>query len=503
MSRWLVGFGLLAVSVVLASLSLAETLWGDPHGEIVVGPGKPATIEWVLPGGPAWQDGLRLGQTVLSLTSGIDHGSWRLVATDGVGTYVATFSSFERQLRDSWPLGVAALAFALASLVCFHNRPLASALIVVSIAASAQSLLPTGLVFQSSVAGLLAVVVPAVWLCGWSGWRRSARVATLSVAIVIGIAWLISRSAVPSAFDGMELAREFMFGASVAAIVAFLAERHDWRVGRDLLRHRDWTDLVALGTVLATLVLIAVATELPMMLIASVVGIAVLAYPRLRRRVGDAVDDVVLSDLRSRARLQAVEDERGRIARDLHDSPLQEIAAVIRDLERRGDSGGQANTLRSVAGHLRRVTTELRPPVLDDLGLGAAISYVIDQAAHADETIDVIGEVEPDDPLAPRPPADVELAVFRIVQEAVENAVQHAGATTIDVSARVDPCEVRVVVDDDGQGIRKEDRRNALRSGHAGLVTMAERAAQIGASLEIRQLEPSGTSVSVLWRSAT
>ena len=356
MSKRLVAFGLLAASVLLAALALAETLWGEPHGETVVGPGEPATIEWVLPGGPAWHDGLRDGQTVLSLTSGISQDSWRLVATDGVGTYAASYSSFERQLRDSWPLGVAAVTFALASLVCFQRRALAAALCIVSIAASAQALLPSGLAFQSSGAAVMAVVVPGTWLWVWSGWSRAPRVTAVAIAVVVGTVWLVSRAVVPTAFDLLEVARQLVFGASMAAIVALIVERNDWHVRPAMLERRRWADVVAIATVPAILFLIAVITELPMMLLASIVGIAVLAFPRLRRRVGDAVDDIVLSDMRSRARMQAVEDERGRIARDLHDSPLQEIAAVIRDLERGGDPDGQANALRGVAGHLRRVT---------------------------------------------------------------------------------------------------------------------------------------------------
>ncbi len=210
----------------------------------------------------------------------------------------------------------------------------------------------------------------------------------------------------------------------------------------------------------------------------------------------------MLGDIRHRASLQAVEEERGRIARDLHDEPLQEIAAVIRRLDSRPDVAVETDILRNVSGRLRQITTELRPPVLDDLGLRAAISYVADQAASVATDAEVVALVEPSDPIVDRPPADVELAVFRIVQEAADNAVRHARAQTIEIRALVTATEVDAVVQDDGVGIDEGSQREALLAGHVGMASMAQRAALIGADFAVQQARPSGTIVRVHWQAA-
>src|SRR5262249_5394501 len=141
-------------------------------------------------------------------------------------------------------------------------------------------------------------------------------------------------------------------------------------------------------------------------------------------------------------------------------------------------------------------------PVLDDLGLLAAISYVVSQARETSAEMEIVATLTPDDPFAARPPADVELAVFRIVQEAVDNAVRHSSGSLVSVNAVVEPGFVEVTIQDDGVGIPVQARRRAIEAGHVGLATMAERAALIGAQLDIRSVEPSGTAIRVKWHAA-
>jgi signal transduction histidine kinase len=145
------------------------------------------------------------------------------------------------------------------------------------------------------------------------------------------------------------------------------------------------------------------------------------------------------------------------------------------------------------------VTTELRPPVLDDLGLPAALQHVVDQASARSPGVEVEGDITPVDLFSERAPAHVELAVFRIVQEAVENALSHSGATLVRVTARVTPAEVEASVEDDGHGMPAGAGRAALQAGHLGLATMAQRAELIGGVFNLHAVAPHGTVVRVHW----
>lgn len=98
-----------------------------------------------------------------------------------------------------------------------------------------------------------------------------------------------------------------------------------------------------------------------------------------------------------------------------------------------------------------------------------------------------------------RPPADVELAVFRIVQEAVANSVQHAAATRLAVRGAVEARHIDIRVVDDGVGIDDGRPDLAIREGHLGMSSMRRRAAAVGATLAITSY-PGGTTVEIQWR---
>jgi two-component system, NarL family, sensor histidine kinase UhpB len=192
--------------------------------------------------------------------------------------------------------------------------------------------------------------------------------------------------------------------------------------------------------------------------------------------------------------LSAQEAERRRIAQELHDQIGQNLTAVLLELKRlRGHvAEGWADTLadaqelaRESLDELRRISYELRPAVLDDLGLASALAALADAVARRAQ-IEVANEVAPGvPPLAP----DVELAVYRIAQEALTNAVRHSGCTCVRVRLAAEGGAVFLRVADDGRGLGE-----LPRSG-GGVRGMRERALMIGGRLVLGVGEEGGVEV--------
>jgi signal transduction histidine kinase len=208
---------------------------------------------------------------------------------------------------------------------------------------------------------------------------------------------------------------------------------------------------------------------------------------------------MLMADLRELAAGEAAEEERARIARELHDVTLQGLSAAIRRLELVPQARAEADSLRVIADELRAVTIELRPPMLDDLGLAATLDYLAEQATGSGVEVrtQIIDETGID--AASRPPASVELALYRIAQEALANALRHARADTIVITARSRRRAIELEVADDGLGLRPEDQRRAMGQGRLGLASMRRRARGIGADLSIEG-SPDGTRVIVTWQ---
>ncbi len=190
----------------------------------------------------------------------------------------------------------------------------------------------------------------------------------------------------------------------------------------------------------------------------------------------------------------AVEAERARLAADLHDDALQELSALVRRLDAAGDAEG-ADLARGVAERLRTITSDLRLPLLDDLGAGPALEGLVGRVRPLADGPVVLERAD-----AERPPAGVELAVFRVAQEALANAVKH-GRPPITVRYRVaDDGGVSLSVDDSGPGIELGAAESALQAGHLGMANMQQRAQQIGALLDVRRWPAGGTHVALEWR---
>ena len=206
-----------------------------------------------------------------------------------------------------------------------------------------------------------------------------------------------------------------------------------------------------------------------------------------------------LARLATRAQLQrdlvvaATEAERARVAADIHDDALQELTLLVQRLDAAGDAEG-ADLARTVSDRLRAICGDLRLPILDDLGVGPALDWLVLRIERL-----AGGEVRLERADAARPPADVELAFFRVAQEALANAVRH-GCPPIVVRYTSTASGVSLSIDDAGPGIAADAGEEAERSGHFGLLNMQQRAEVIGAILDVRRWPTGGTHVALEWR---
>jgi signal transduction histidine kinase len=222
----------------------------------------------------------------------------------------------------------------------------------------------------------------------------------------------------------------------------------------------------------------------------------------LARQAEVAVHAVRLTaDLqRSRERLVATrEEERRRLRRDLHDglgaqlAGLSVQAGTLRRLIPQDPAAADSmvvelrEELRGAIADIRRLVYDLRPPALDDLGLGESLRRLAERYGSDNEHPRVSVEV-PDD--LPALPAAVEAAVYRIAQEALTNVARHAEAKRCVVRLAVDG-DVTVEVVDDGVGIP------AGRNAGVGLSSMRERASELGGSCAIQSVPEGGTRVLV------
>jgi signal transduction histidine kinase len=203
--------------------------------------------------------------------------------------------------------------------------------------------------------------------------------------------------------------------------------------------------------------------------------------------------------------ISAQEEERKRIARELHDEAGQALSSLMLGLkhleETCGDPSakGKAAELRSLAADTLDLThdlaLELRPSVLDDLGLVAALErYAKDYARKYDVHLDFHAGALGDKRLPPQK----ETAIYRIVQEALTNVARHASARNVSVLLEERNGTTVVIVEDDGKGFDVEAvMGGAAHSRRLGLRGMEERAALIGGKLTIESRPGVGTAIFV------
>jgi len=203
----------------------------------------------------------------------------------------------------------------------------------------------------------------------------------------------------------------------------------------------------------------------------------------------------------------AKEEEDIRVAREIHDEMGSTLTSLRWELERMDKSIAEANDCAQLQdlsprikdmmrltdltiNTMRRVASELRPSILDDLGLVAAIEWQADQFQERTGILcrcDCSSDCFPFDP-------EQSTAIFRIFQEALTNVMRHANATAVAVSLQEESGEFVLTISDNGRGITKNEKSATLSLGILG---MRERAHLIGAKLDINGLEAKGTVISV------
>jgi two-component system sensor histidine kinase UhpB len=198
--------------------------------------------------------------------------------------------------------------------------------------------------------------------------------------------------------------------------------------------------------------------------------------------------------------IAASEEERKKVARELHDGTAQSLAALLVHLRlaRIAGDGTRRNELldevaREVADaieEVRRIAVGLRPPALDELGIGAAIEVHARALSRIHGTQIDVRYDRIDDALAP----DTGLAVYRVCQEALSNVVHHAGAARARVELRRSPSGLRVSIEDDGDGFRPDDVIGTDGRG-LGLFGMQERVSYVGGRLDILSSPGQGTQI--------
>ncbi|MBB6017252.1 GAF domain-containing protein [Deinococcus radiopugnans] len=193
---------------------------------------------------------------------------------------------------------------------------------------------------------------------------------------------------------------------------------------------------------------------------------------------------------------QAQEEERRRISRELHDDTAQVLTASGRRVARlaRELSGEQKERaddiladLNAALDSVRRFARNLRPSVLDDLGLLPALEWLAGQA-QTPTRLEVGGQER-------RLDAATELTVFRLAQEALNNVDKHAGALSAAIRVIFGEGGVEVVISDDGQGFTPQQAEARAQQGHLGLTGLRERVALAGGELDVDSTPGQGTAL--------
>lgn len=210
--------------------------------------------------------------------------------------------------------------------------------------------------------------------------------------------------------------------------------------------------------------------------------------------ITDQVESVTRLEAMSQRLVKAQEDERRRLARELHDEIGQQLTALglnLRALERDVDADGRARLqdAQHIVGECLAAVSarvlDLRPTLLDDIGLVAALD---DYCRRQEERAGVCITLDAEPALEPLPD-EIRITAFRLVQEAVNNAIRHAGASSIDVAVQRRDALLLLAIADDGRGFEPA----VARGGGVGLEAMRERCALVGGMLRIDSADGAGT----------
>jgi signal transduction histidine kinase len=239
-----------------------------------------------------------------------------------------------------------------------------------------------------------------------------------------------------------------------------------------------------------------------------IAGGSVVLFLLTLARMGGLASEVAMQTERKRAMqtvLRATEQERVRLAADLHDGPVQELTALRYGLTRarnriqRGQPEQAEGLLAELEDELaagitglRRLMAELRPAVLDEQGLEAALH---NQVRAFEATSGVACAISTG--LRSRLDPDLETVLYRVTQETLSNVGKHAGASRVTVSLAAENGSVRLRINDDGVGFDPVAASRLLGEGHFGLAGMRERVEMVGGHLSIDSAPGQGTTVDV------
>lgn len=207
--------------------------------------------------------------------------------------------------------------------------------------------------------------------------------------------------------------------------------------------------------------------------------------------------DILLAKL-----ITAQEDERKRISRELHDETSQALTSLLVAMRLLADDTRDPAAQQVIQGirdmtvkiltDLRNLAVELRPPVLDDLGLTAAIQKYLDQyparyGIRTELTVD-LGECQPDNQTA--------LTLYRIMQECLTNIARHSAASLAQISLSAEDGRLKLQISDNGRGIRPEDLEKARSENRIGMYGMQERAELLGGTFGMTS-DKTGTTITI------
>lgn len=480
--------GVLAINAGVGEPSLTGVSYEPPGGQVL----------WVDPSSLAWAAGIRAGDLVLAVPDSAESEDWSLATTSDGSERALTRRAQLATLRLGLVPAVLGTLLGMAGAIApsrHRRRPetlgvIALFLAWVPLAASHD---PT----IGPVAGSVVGIAAAVWLYRWADARRVALaigIAAFALDIASGTARLMG---LPSVVE-LEAIRFQWTAVAVILVVAVGVN-----VTPRALAHRTsalrYVDVAAVGAITLLIVGAEIVSDPPIWTPLVIAIIGAIVYRPVRGTVRTWIDRQVYAEERERTAIKSAESERARLSRELHDDPLQTLVGVILRLEDKKEAPEERETLRVVAAQLRKIATTLHPPVLDDLGLVPAVESLFADSGPIPVELDIesTSGYRRDD----RPPFEVELASYRIIQEAATNAIRHSGCQHVIVRGHVSRTAVAIDVVDDGRGINERELEAALRGGRLGVASMRRRAEAIDAVLVHDRAPGAGTVVRLRWPS--
>lgn len=198
-----------------------------------------------------------------------------------------------------------------------------------------------------------------------------------------------------------------------------------------------------------------------------------------------------------RSEIISKEKERNRIAQELHDEIGASLTAIKMNLSYSEMTNSQKeeleNSLQETIQGLRRISFELLPPILNELGLSRAVSSL---AKEMEKAFKVPIETQIEDPNKQRYDQDIELGIYRVVQEVLSNILKYSEPKTIRIKLKCSPKEIHIIIDDDGIGfIPTEENRNKPDSH--GLKNIYSRLQLIEGAIYYKLNEKGGTTTTI------